>query len=252
MVKIMAVKDGVTSRMDFTQMMTDDGMFKILECGCNPESICNSFYRFSPDIVIVSEASYRKYACARLPGSVKFVIVTSHDQNPDRLPRRSFDRPPRSVCAVIADDIERETFRLVIMSVLSDVFAIQKNILDQIIFRHGKKVMYHSTTTESTKFSGFSISEFSESAAASDLPENIRFSEKELIVISYVANGLSNKMIAKSLFLSEGRVKNIISGILRKLNLAGRTQLAVYAINSGICVKTESAAVNASEVCPGT
>lgn len=57
-------------------------------------------------------------------------------------------------------------------------------------------------------------------------------SEKELHVISLVAEGLSNKEIAKELFLSEGTVRNYISNILEKLRLRDRTQLAVYYLNT--------------------
>ena len=52
--------------------------------------------------------------------------------------------------------------------------------------------------------------------------------EKEIEVIELVANGLNNKEIANTLFLSEGTVKNYISNILTKLDLRDRTQLAIY------------------------
>lgn len=53
-------------------------------------------------------------------------------------------------------------------------------------------------------------------------------SEKELHVISLVAEGYSNKEIAERLFLSKGTVRNYISNILDKVGLRDRTQLAVY------------------------
>ena len=43
-----------------------------------------------------------------------------------------------------------------------------------------------------------------------------------------VADGKSNKEIAGEMFLSEGTIRNYISGILDKLNLRDRTQLAVF------------------------
>lgn len=52
--------------------------------------------------------------------------------------------------------------------------------------------------------------------------------EKEVEIIEFVANGLSNKEIADKMFLSEGTVRNYISIILEKLNLRDRTQLAIY------------------------
>ena len=52
--------------------------------------------------------------------------------------------------------------------------------------------------------------------------------EKELDIITAVAEGLSNKEIANKLYLSEGTVRNSITNILGKLDLRDRTQLAVF------------------------
>lgn len=51
---------------------------------------------------------------------------------------------------------------------------------------------------------------------------------KELEIIRLVAEGLSNKEIAGSLYLSEGTVRNSLSAILDKLQLRDRTQLAIF------------------------
>lgn len=53
-------------------------------------------------------------------------------------------------------------------------------------------------------------------------------SDKELEIITQVAEGLSNKEISECLFLGEGTVRNYISTILEKLNLRDRTQLAIF------------------------
>lgn len=52
--------------------------------------------------------------------------------------------------------------------------------------------------------------------------------QKEIEIIEQIAKGLSNKEISEKLFLSEGTVRNYISGILEKLELRDRTQLAIY------------------------
>ena len=54
------------------------------------------------------------------------------------------------------------------------------------------------------------------------------YSPRELEIIKAVADGLSNKEIAGKLFISEGTVKNYITGILSKEGLSHRTALAVY------------------------
>jgi len=57
---------------------------------------------------------------------------------------------------------------------------------------------------------------------------SFNLTEKEQLIISYVADGLSNKEIADIIFLGEGTVRNYLSGILEKLGLRDRTQLAVF------------------------
>lgn len=58
--------------------------------------------------------------------------------------------------------------------------------------------------------------------------ESWGLSEKEFEIVEAVARGLNNKEIAEELFLGEGTVRNYLSGILSKLDLRDRTQLAVF------------------------
>ena len=54
-----------------------------------------------------------------------------------------------------------------------------------------------------------------------------RLTERELSVVRLVAQGMDNREIASTLFLSEGTVRNHISSILSKKALSNRTQIAV-------------------------
>ncbi|MDK2809280.1 MAG: hypothetical protein PWP24_2018 [Clostridiales bacterium] len=58
--------------------------------------------------------------------------------------------------------------------------------------------------------------------------EAFGITEKEYDIILQIAEGLSNKEIADTLFLSEGTVRNYISLILEKLDLRDRTQIAIF------------------------
>lgn len=57
---------------------------------------------------------------------------------------------------------------------------------------------------------------------------DLGLSDKEIQILTCVADGLSNKEIGTELFLSEGTVRNYISVILERLNLRDRTQLAIF------------------------
>lgn len=56
-------------------------------------------------------------------------------------------------------------------------------------------------------------------------------------IASLVGRGLSNKEIAEALFLSEGTIRNALSSALSKLNLRDRTQLAIFAVQTGLTLK---------------
>ena len=69
-----------------------------------------------------------------------------------------------------------------------------------------------------------------------DLNTN-EITRSEWYIIQAVARGMSNKEIAESLWLSQGTVRNSISSILNKLHLRDRTQLAIWAVQTGIVNK---------------
>jgi NarL family two-component system response regulator LiaR len=59
-------------------------------------------------------------------------------------------------------------------------------------------------------------------------------SERELDVLRLLARGMSNQEIADTLVVGEATVRSHVSSILRKLQLASRTQAALYALREGI------------------
>jgi two-component system NarL family response regulator len=57
-----------------------------------------------------------------------------------------------------------------------------------------------------------------------------RLTDREMEVLTLVAQGLNNRDIAKDLFISENTVKNHIRNILEKLHLHSRMEAVVYAV----------------------
>ena len=56
--------------------------------------------------------------------------------------------------------------------------------------------------------------------------------ERDLLLIRFIVEGLGNKAIASRLSCTEGTVKNRVSAVLGKMGLEDRTQIAVYAIRN--------------------
>jgi DNA-binding NarL/FixJ family response regulator len=60
-----------------------------------------------------------------------------------------------------------------------------------------------------------------------------QLSPRELEVVRLVAGGASNAQIAEHLFLSQATVKTHVAAVLAKLGLRDRTQIVVFAHESG-------------------
>ncbi|WP_219835676.1 response regulator transcription factor [Paenibacillus sp. R14(2021)] len=64
-----------------------------------------------------------------------------------------------------------------------------------------------------------------------DKPEGFgSLTEREKEVLALLGQGLNNKEIAGSLYLTEGTVKNHVSNLIAKLGLRDRTQAAVFSV----------------------
>jgi two-component system response regulator DevR len=59
-------------------------------------------------------------------------------------------------------------------------------------------------------------------------------SQQEKHVLLSVAEGRTNREIAKSLFLGEGTVRNYVSSILSKLGVSNRAEAAAYAVEHNL------------------
>jgi DNA-binding NarL/FixJ family response regulator len=59
------------------------------------------------------------------------------------------------------------------------------------------------------------------------------FSDREWEIMDLISKGLSNKEIAKEIFITEGTAANYITSIFNKTGLEHRTQIAIFYLNGG-------------------
>ena len=77
------------------------------------------------------------------------------------------------------------------------------------------------------------IAGFQQLTAQSFNPKN-QLTERELELLHLLAGGLSNKIIAEKLFISENTVKYHIKNILQKFGVQNRTEAVAMAIRQGL------------------
>lgn len=63
---------------------------------------------------------------------------------------------------------------------------------------------------------------------------DVALTEREREILALIADGMSNKVIARELEISDGTVKVHVKNLLRKLNLSSRLQAAAWAHEHGI------------------
>jgi NarL family two-component system response regulator LiaR len=68
----------------------------------------------------------------------------------------------------------------------------------------------------------------------SDAPLHDSLTAREFNILQLIAEGKSNKEVALALSLTEGTVKGYVSTIFDKLDVADRTQAALYAVKHGL------------------
>lgn len=59
-------------------------------------------------------------------------------------------------------------------------------------------------------------------------PGAFGLTDREFEILKLIGDGMSNREISARLFLSDGTVRNYVTGLLEKLGLRDRTQLAIF------------------------
>ncbi|MBD8036609.1 response regulator transcription factor [Solibacillus sp. A46] len=207
--KILLVDDQAIIRRGLISILSSDEELEIIGEADNTQEALNLFQKEMPDLAIINfhvgdECGLKLIKEARkLGGTCKFAILTFSKD------RESFQRAmAMDVVGYISLNSHPEEL----------IYAIQ-------IIQKGKKYydpdlidMLVQTQKESPK----------------DDSRLALLTSKEKEVLQKLGMGYSNKQIAHSLYISENTVKKHVSQVLSKLELGDRTQVALFANETGL------------------
>jgi len=214
-IKVFVIKDRILSKLQCKMALSNNQEIQVYECLVK-KSIDNDYSLIAPDIVITSHEVLDKYYNEEAFCDAKLIVVFDYDDfivNSNLILTRALSHNSLKACAYITTNIESEALKLTVKSLFCGMCIVQKSIMDSL---------FHKQTV------------IEDTLAVPGKSNKLRLTEQERNVIHYIAKGKCNREIAQNLYLSEGRVKNIVSGVLKKLELNDRTQLAIYALKNNI------------------
>lgn len=96
----------------------------------------------------------------------------------------------------------------------------------------GNSIMQPEIAAKVISYITGAIKEPIDNTVPSELRHIEELTDRERDVLKLVGKGMSNKEIAKKLYISEGTVKNYISNLYGKLEVDDRSKLTLYAIEN--------------------
>ncbi|MEO3944715.1 response regulator transcription factor [Gorillibacterium sp. CAU 1737] len=214
MIKVVLAENRKIMREGIRLILEKDEDLSVVGAAASLENALLLCEREKPDILLMNaeltEELQQDPESARMPHPATKTILLSNDHDDEKVTWGIRRGVTGSVCWEI-DPVELVmTVKIVAMG----LSVIQEHTLQNIV----RSLNDHS---ESSICSG-----------KAGIP--IPLTKRETEVIREIKQGKDNREIARSLYLSEGTVKNTISSILKKLNLRTRVQLAIFAVEHDI------------------
>ncbi len=208
-IRVMIADDHALMREGIKQLLEFDGTIEVIEEACDGVDCLKKLRTTAPDVLLLDINMPNKNGIEVLEEihdkniGVKVLILTVHNEVEYLV--KAVDI---GVDGYLLKDSESSELKKAILAVLNDESYVQPNLIpalnSRLIARDVDKEKIDSLT------------------------------RRELEVLIQVANGMFNKEIATTLNISERTVKNHISNIFKKIDVADRTQAAVFAIRNNL------------------
>lgn len=197
-------------REGIKRLIEEDPGINVVGCVQDGQKALELCINLSPDVLLIDIAMpvYSGIDVMRMikekNKAVKVIILTIYNDN-----ENIKNALQNGADGYILKNINPEELCLAIRNCVNGICVISSDIMARFVKYYNSTQQYGHSRTRS---------------------DSIALVEREKDIIRLIILGKDTKEIAAVLFLSEGRVKNIISDMLQRLNLKDRTQLAILAL----------------------
>lgn len=215
MIKILIADDQELIRQSLSIILGNEKDFEVTDTVTNGVEVVRSVRKNKPDVILmdIRMPEMDGVVCTQIikenyPG-IKIIILTTFDDD-----EYVFNALKNGASGYLLKGVSMKELAEAVRKVYDGTAMINEDIASKVVKLFSKMAQSNITIRVDEK-------------SAADLKET------EWKITALVGSGLSNKEIASKLSLSEGTVRNGLSTILSKLDLRDRTQLAIWAVQTG-------------------
>jgi len=162
--------------------------------------------------------------------NVALISVGLPDQSALELTRSIVERSPSTkVLALGLSEDKKDALRYIEAGAVGYILKVSSlNELMEIVRLANRGEAYVSTRMAGAMMERLSNFARMFSAVETRLTEDVRLTAREIEVLQFIGDGLTNQEIAARLVVEVGTVKNHVHSILEKLNVSNRDEAASY------------------------
>ena len=217
LLRIIIVDDQLLLLDLLVQMLQNAEDIEIVARAVDGNEAIDAAKRYSPDVILmdvkmpVCDGIEATAKIKDLNEGIKVLLLTSSEERDDviRALKSGAD-------GYILKSVSKEELLLAIKAVSMNMRIIQHDLRDMLL--------------SSEIGSGGSFTD--NMVIVNDM--EVQLTDREVEIIRMIVDGKSIEEMSVGLFLTEGRIRNVITEILSKLMLKDRTQLAVFALRNKI------------------
>jgi DNA-binding NarL/FixJ family response regulator len=215
--RVLVADDQAVVRDGLVLLLSTADELEVVGIAANGREAVELALRLQPDVALVDlrmpelDGAGVTAALAEQAPSIRVLILTTYADDDAVLP---------ALRAGAAGYLTKDTTSEALIAAVLEV-AAGRTVLDAAV---------QARLVELLRTPGPAVEEYA--PAAEPLPEGL--TPRELDVVRLVADGLSNKQVARQLFVSEATVKTHLNHVLAKLDVEGRPGLVAWAWRHGL------------------